>query len=78
MTVGEIVRKCRWEKEWSIKTLSDKSGVARQTITDAEYGRRNTSVAVLAELLDSMGYELAVSKKQDGQQRNVYAVISEW
>ena len=78
MTVGEIVKKCRWEKEWSIRTLSEESGVARQTITDAEYGRRNTSVAVLAELLDVMGYEIVISKKQGGKQRNVYAVISEW
>ena len=78
MTVGEIVKKCRWEKEWSVRTLSEESGVARQTITDAEYGRRNTSVAVLAELLDAMGYEITVSKKRDGKRRTVDAVISEW
>lgn len=79
MTVGEIVRQCRWKKEWSIRTLSEKSGVARQTITDAEYGRRGTSVAVLLELLHAMEYELIVSEKTDGEQtkryRKVEAVI---
>ena len=80
MTLGEIVRKCRWGKGWSVRTLSEKSGIARQTITNAEYGRRGTSVAILIELLDTMGYELIVSEKikneeQTRKYRSVEAVI---
>lgn len=78
MNVGSIIRRCRWEKEWSVRKLSEESGVARQTICDTEYGRRNTSVAVLVELLDTMGYELVVSKKSGGWQkyRVAEAIIS--
>ena len=76
MNVGEIIRQCRWANEWSVRKLSEESGIARQTICDAEYSRRNTSVAVLVELLDSMGYELVVSKKQVGKYRVAEATIT--
>lgn len=79
MTTGEIIKKCRWSKDWSVRKLSEESGVARQTIFDAEYGRRNTSVSVLVELLDVMGYELIVSKKINNKAqkyRNTEAVIN--
>lgn len=69
MTIGEIIKKCRWKKEWSMRKLSEESGVARQTICDAEYGRRGTSVAVLVTLLDAMGYELVVAEKINGKQK---------
>ena len=79
MTTGEVIKMCRWKKDWSVRKLSEVSGVARQTITDAEYGRRNTSVSVLVELLDVMGYELIVSGKVNNKTqkyRNVEAVIN--
>ena len=69
MTLGEVVRQYRKKKGWSVRVLSEESGVARQTITDAEHGRRCTSVAILIELLDAMGYELIVVEKQDGKQK---------
>lgn len=75
MTLGDVVRQCRWKKGWSIRTLSEKSGIARQTITDAEYCRRGTSVAILIELLDAMGYELIVSEKINGEQTKKYRVV---
>lgn len=68
MTFGKAVRQCRHKRGWSVKALSEESGVAKSTITDVEYGRRGTSVAVLIELLDTMGYELIVTEKQDGEQ----------
>ena len=75
MTLGEIVRQCRHKKGWSVRVLSEESGVARQTITDVEYGRRGTSVAVLIELLNTMGYELVVAKKvKDGEQTQKYRI----
>lgn len=74
MTVGEVIRMCRWEKGLSARKLSEKSGVAKQTIYDAEYGRRSTSVSVLIELLDIMGYELVVTKKINGEQTQKYRV----
>lgn len=69
MTLGEVVRQYRKKKGWSVQALSEASGVAKQTITDAEYGRRCTSVAILIELLDAMGYELIVVEKQNGKQK---------
>lgn len=74
MTLGDVVRQCRWKKGWSVRTLSEKSGVARQTIADAEYCRRGTSVAILIELLDAMGYELVVSEKINGEQTKKYRI----
>ena len=78
MRVGEIVKECRQTKGMTQKQLSEMSGVARQTVADVECGRHGTSVAILTELLDAMGYELAVVKKDDGQQtqRSIKAVIS--
>jgi len=74
MTAGEIIRKCRWANEWSVRKLSEESGVARQTICDAEYNRRSTSVAVLVTLLDAMGYELIVAEKADGERTQKYRI----
>lgn len=74
MTLGDVIRKFRWEKGWSVRVLSEKSGIARQTITNAEYGTRSTSVLVLLELLDTMGYELVVAKKINGEQTRKYRI----
>lgn len=75
MTLGEVVKQCRYKKGWSVRVLSKKSGVARQTITDAEYGYRGTSVSILIELLDAMDYELVVSEKiKDGEQTQKYRI----
>ena len=63
MTVGEVIKKCRWGNGLSQRMLSEASSIARQTIADAELGRRSTSVSVLVTLLDAMGYELLVAEK---------------
>lgn len=75
MTIGEVIRSCRWKREWSMRQLSEESGVARQTVTDAEYERRGTSVAVLVAMLDAMGYELVVAEKIDGEQTQKYRLV---
>lgn len=77
MTVGEVVKQCRKAKEWSAKTLSEESGVSRSAITDAEYNRRCTSVAVLIDLLDAMGYELIVAKKVENGKKTQKRRIAE-
>lgn len=75
MTVGEIVRMCRWGKGWSQRQLSEESGIARQTITDVERGARGSSVAILVELLDAMGCDLIVAEKiKDGEQTEKYRI----
>ena len=69
MTLGEVLKNCRWKQGWSQRQLSEQRGVARQTISDAELCHRGTSVVVLIELLDAMGYELVITKKiEDGKQ----------
>lgn len=75
MTIGEVIKNCRWKRNWSMRQLAEESGVARQTVTDAEYGRRGTSVAVLVEMLDAMGYELVVAEKIDGEQTQKYRAV---
>ena len=74
MTLGEVLKNCRWKQGWSQRQLSEQSGVARQTISDAESCYRSTSVAVLIELLDAMGFELVVSEKINGEQTKKYRV----
>lgn len=74
MTLGEVLKNCRWKQGWSQRQLSEQSGVARQTISDAESCHRSTSVAVLIELLDAMGYELIVSEKINGEQTKKYRI----
>lgn len=74
MTLGEVLKNCRWKQGWSQRQLSEQSGVARQTISDAESCYRSTSVAILIELLDAMGYELVVSEKINGEQTKKYRV----
>lgn len=69
MTIGEVIKNCRWKRDWSMRQLSEESGVARQTVSDAEYGRRGTSVAVFVQMLDAMGYELVVAEKINGKQK---------
>ena len=75
MTVGEVVKQCRKAKEWSVRILSEESGVSKSAITDAEHNRRCTSVAILIDLLDAMGYELIVIKKaENGEQTQKYRI----
>ncbi len=75
MTLGDVLKNCRWKQGWSQRQLSEQSGVARQTISDAESCYRSTSVAVLIELLDAMGYELVITKKtENGKQTPKYRI----
>ena len=75
MTPGEVLKNCRWKQGWSQRQLSEQSGIARQTISDAELCHRGTSVVVLIELLDAMGYELVVTKKtENGKQTPKYRI----
>lgn len=75
MTLGDVLKNCRWEQGWSQRQLSEQSGIARQTISDAESCHRSTSVAVLIELLDAMGYELVITKKiENGKQTPKYRI----
>lgn len=75
MTTGEVIQKCRWSRGWTQQKLSDISGVPRQTIGCAELNKRGTSVAILTELLNAMGYELVVAEKiDDGKQTPKYRI----
>ena len=66
MNTGEIIQKCRWTRNLSQHKLSEKSGVARQTISNAEINRRSTSVTVFVKLLNSMDYDLAIIDRKKG------------
>lgn len=75
MQIGKILQMCRWEKGLSQRGLEEISGVSRTTIGSIETNARGASVTVFAELLQAMGYELAVVEKQDGKQAQKYRAV---
>lgn len=73
MNTGKILQKCRWEKNLSQEKLSRISGIPRQTIGSIELNKHSTSVAIFADLLNAMDYELIVAEKvKDGEQTQKY------
>ena len=66
MDIGKTIQRCRWSRGMSQRELSEKSGVARQTISCAEINRSGTSVAVLTTLLEAMDYKLIVVDTRNG------------
>lgn len=54
-TVGDVVRKLRKEKKWSIRKLAAESGVGRMTISDIERNRSNYQKETLEALAGVFG-----------------------
>lgn len=60
-TVGDVVRKLRKEKRWSIRRLATESGVGRMTISDIERNESNyqrETLDEIAKVFDKTGAEL--------------------
>lgn len=60
MNVGEIIQRCRWQRDLSQRELSELSGIPRQTIGGVELNKHSTSVAIFTTLLEAMGYRLFI------------------
>lgn len=61
LTVDSIsvsMRRCREKKGWSIKVLSEKSGVPYSTLCNAESGRNVPSIFVLMDCSGALGISI--------------------
>jgi transcriptional regulator with XRE-family HTH domain len=54
-TVGDVVRKLRKEKRWSIRKLATESGVGRMTISDIERNQSNYQKETLEDIAKAFG-----------------------
>lgn len=60
---GEIIRLCRYKYGWSRRRLAERSGVPYNTIVTVER-RGDCRVSTFERLLDAMGYEMEVFRKE--------------
>jgi len=64
LNTREIICDCRDSLKWTRVRLSEKSGVSIDTIVKVEKKRgHNVSVNIFEKLLNAMGYELKVVRK---------------
>ena len=61
---GQIVRMLRKNKGWTIAELAFRSGISANTVTNVERGS-NCTILVFDSLIEAMGYELEILKKDD-------------
>ena len=59
-----LLKDIRTEQGMSAQDVADASGVHRNTIYRIESGRWSASVVVYERILDALGYELEVMKKE--------------
>lgn len=62
---GQIINMCRRSVKWSMMKLSVESSVSQSTILEIEHGRRGCRVETFEKLLDAMGYEMEILKKDE-------------
>ncbi len=63
-TLNEQLRTLRHKQNLSQKQLAALSGVHQNTILNFENAQRSPSVETLSYLLEAMGYELVIRRKQ--------------
>lgn len=59
---GETLRKLRQQKGWSMKTLSEKSGVSAVAIWRVETERSGINMWTLTRLLDTLGFHIEIKR----------------
>lgn len=62
--IGEKIKLLREQKEWSQRKLSEKSGIGPNCVSNYEAGKHEPTYFAIECLLEAMGYELVVRKKQ--------------
>ncbi len=73
-TAGSLIREARRTAGWTLRQLSDRSGVAVSTLRAYENGRRDPGTEALATVLRAMGRELATTPRSE-QSRHVELVM---
>lgn len=64
MTIGEQVRKYRNLKNWKLKELSERSGLAISTLSDIELGKTE-SIKALRKVAEALGIDIDYLFKKD-------------
>ena len=68
--IRKITRQIQTKKGISLKKMSEKSGVNYSTLKGFVTGRRGFSLDVADALLNSLGLELGIRKKQEEGTQN--------
>lgn len=66
MTAGEIVRKARESKGFTMQELADRSGTSLQTIFKIETNRVTPRMDTMLALIEAMDYEIVFKPKYKG------------
>jgi len=66
LCVGRIIRDSRMSKRIQAKDLAEMAGTTAVTINNIEFGKHKPRLKTVMALLDVLGYEIAVRKK-DGE-----------
>lgn len=63
--IGQELSKARTDRGLTVRALAEKAGVSYQNITKIENGRYNVSIDILGDVLDAMGCEITITKRQE-------------
>ena len=66
MTTAEIVKRARTNKNWTMKQLSEKSGVSLPTIWNIENERNTPSMDTMLALMRAMDYDIVFKPRYKG------------
>ena len=66
MTAGEIIRKARESKGFTMQELADRSGTSLQTIFKIETNRMSPKMDTMLALMEAMDYEIVFKPKYKG------------
>lgn len=66
MTAGEIIRKARESKGFTMQELADRSGTSLQTIFKIETNRVTPRMDTMLALIEAMDYEIVFKPKYKG------------
>lgn len=66
MTAGEITRKARESKGFTMQELADRSGTSLQTIFKIETNRVTPRMDTMLALIEAMDYEIVFKPKYKG------------
>lgn len=65
MDISQQLRQARLARGVSIRQLAAAAGVSKTTVTNIEQGHKSVTVSLVQRMLDVLGYELTVIKKED-------------
>ena len=65
MDISQQIRQARLANGVSIRQLAAAAGVSKTTVTNVEQGQKSATVSLVQRMLDVLGYELTVTKKED-------------